>query len=82
MPTLVSLQPPEFTVGAIQRRFYWELLLEPEVHPLGHPVSWTSQQTWEWGPFGLRHVPVIAGCTPGVVDGELRFSPAGGRGSG
>jgi len=35
-------------------------LLEPDVHPLGHPVGWTSQQTWEWGPFGLRHVPVIA----------------------
>jgi hypothetical protein len=60
MPTLVTLQPPEFNVGAIQRRFYWELLLEPDVHPLGHPVGWTSQQTWEWGPFGLRHVPVIA----------------------
>jgi hypothetical protein len=58
--TVLTLQPPEFATGTLQRRFYWELLLEPDVHPLGHPGSWTSQQTWEWGPFGLRRVPVIS----------------------
>ena len=60
MPTAVPLQPLEFATGTLQRRFYWELLLEPDVHPIGHPVGWTSQQTWQWGPFGLRHVPVIS----------------------
>jgi len=60
MPAVVTLQPPEFAPGTLQRRFYWELLLEPDVYPLGHPGSWTSQQAWEWGPFGLRRVPIIS----------------------
>jgi hypothetical protein len=60
MPAVVSLQPPVFPAGTIERRFYWELLLEPDEHPIGHPIGWTSQQRWEWGPLGLRRVPVVS----------------------
>ena len=60
MPAVVFLEPPVFPAGTIERRFYWELLLEPDEHPIGHPSGWTSQQRWEWGPLGLRRVPVVS----------------------
>jgi hypothetical protein len=60
MPTVVSLQPPVFSAGTLQRRFYWELVLEPDEHLVGHPRGWTSQQRWEWGAFGFRRVPVVS----------------------
>jgi hypothetical protein len=60
MPTVVSLQSPRFPAGALQRRFYWELLLEPHEHAIGHPGGWTSQQRWGWGPLGLHRSPVVS----------------------
>lgn len=59
MPTTLPLDAPVFPRGTLQRRFYWELLLEPDEHPIGAPGGWTSQQRWEWGPLGLRRVPVV-----------------------
>jgi len=60
MPAVVSLQSPDFPAGTIERRFYWELLVEPDQHPIGQPRGWTSQQHWEWGSLGLRRVPVVS----------------------
>jgi hypothetical protein len=60
LPTAVSFEPPTFPAGTLQRRFYWELVLEPDEHPIGHPGGWTSQQRWEWGPFGLHRVPIVS----------------------
>jgi hypothetical protein len=60
MPTALALDAPVFPRGTLQRRFYWELLLEPDEHPIGAPVGWTSQQRWEWGALGLRRVPVVS----------------------
>ena len=59
MPVAVVLEPPSFPSGTVQRRFYWELLLEPDQHALGHPSGWTSQQRWTWQPFGLHRVPLV-----------------------
>jgi hypothetical protein len=60
MPTVVSLQSPRFPAGTLQRRFYWELLLEPDEHAIGHPGGWTSQQRWAWGPLGIHREPVVS----------------------
>jgi len=60
MPTVVPLQSPAFPAGTIERRFYWELLVEPDQHPIGQPHGWTSQQHWEWGTLGLRRVPLVS----------------------
>lgn len=60
MPAVVTLQAPRFPAGTLERRFYWELLLEPHEHPIGHPAGWTSQQRWTWGTFGLHLEPVVA----------------------
>ena len=60
MPTVVSLQAPRFPAGTLQRRFYWELVLEPHEHAIGHPGGWTSQQRWGWGPLGLHRSPVVS----------------------
>ena len=60
MPTVVSLQSPLFPPGTLQRRFYWELMLEPHEHPIGHPGGWTSQQRWKWGPLGMHPEPVVS----------------------
>lgn len=60
LPTAVSFEPPTFPAGTLQRRFYWELVLEPDEHPIGHPGGWTSQQRWEWGPFGLHRMPIVS----------------------
>ncbi len=60
MPTVVSLQSPLFPAGTLQRRFYWELLLDPDEHAIGHPGGWTSQQRWTWGPLGLQRGPVVS----------------------
>ena len=60
MPTVVSLQSPLFPSGTLQRRFYWELLVEPDEHAIGHPGGWTSQQRWEWGPLGFHRGPVVS----------------------
>lgn len=60
MPTVVSLHAPLFPAGTLQRRFYWELLLEPHDHAIGHPGGWTSQQRWGWGPLGLQRTPVVS----------------------
>jgi hypothetical protein len=59
MPVAVVLEPPSFPAGTVQRRFYWELLLEPDQHALGHPSGWTSQQRWTWQQFGLHRVPIV-----------------------
>lgn len=59
MPVVVALEPPSFPIGTQQRRFYWELLLEPDQHALGHPAGWTSQQRWTGGPLGLHRVPLV-----------------------
>ena len=56
----VDLAPAIFPAGTLQRRFYWELLLEPDEHAIGSPARWTSQQRWEWGAIGLRRVPVVS----------------------
>jgi hypothetical protein len=56
----VVLEPAVFPAGTLQRRFYWELLLEPDEHAIGSPARWTSQQRWEWGASGLGRVPVVS----------------------
>ena len=60
MPTSVALQSPQFPSGTLQRRFYWELLLETHDHAIGHPIGWTPQQRWKWGPLGLHQEPVVS----------------------
>lgn len=54
------LEAPQFAEGTLQRRFYWELLLDDDEHLLAGPVRWTSQQRWEWWALGLRRVPVVS----------------------
>jgi len=60
LPLLVPMEPPQFPAGTLQRRFYWELLLEPDEHLIGHPAAWTSQQRWQWAAFGLERTPVVS----------------------
>jgi hypothetical protein len=60
MPTAVSLQPPLFPAGTLQNRFYWELLIEPDEHAIGHPSGWSSEQRWAWGSLGLHRVSVVS----------------------
>jgi len=60
LPAVVDLDAPRFPDGTLERRFYWELLLDPDEHPLGGPGHWTSQQQWAWGALGLERVPVVS----------------------
>ena len=60
MPTIVDLDAPAFLQGTIERRFYWEVLLEPDDHAIRRTGRWTSQQRWEWSGFGLQQVSVVS----------------------
>ena len=60
LPAVVALDAPQFPDGTLERRFYWELLLDRDEHPLGGLGRWTSQQQWEWGALGLERVPVVS----------------------
>jgi len=60
LPVTITLEPPLFPGGTLQRRFYWELSVGPDEHPINHPSGWTSQQQWEWGAFGLSRVPTVS----------------------
>ncbi len=80
LPNLASripLEPLLFPEGTLQRRFYWELLLESDEHVVVGPADWTSQQRWEWGSFGLERVPIVS---REVLSGWVRAN-AGGPGS-
>jgi len=59
MPGVVTLVPPSFAAGTVQRRFYWELLLDPDDHAIRRSGRWTSQQRWEWADFGFQQVAVV-----------------------
>ena len=60
MPRAVPMEPPVFPPGTLERRFYWEVFLDPDEHVLLHPSTWTSQQRWQWASFGLERVPVVS----------------------
>jgi hypothetical protein len=60
MPDVIDLEAPAFPQGTVQRRFYWELLLEPDDHVVRRSSRWTPQQRWEWKEGGLRQVPVVS----------------------
>ena len=55
----LQLEAPRFAAGTLQRRFFWDLLLDDDEHLLAAPSRWTSQQRWEWGTLGLKRVPVV-----------------------
>jgi hypothetical protein len=55
----LQLEAPRFADGTLQRRFFWDLLLDDDEHLLAAPSRWTSQQRWEWGTLGLKRVPVV-----------------------
>lgn len=71
LPAAVDLAPPVFPAGTVQRRFYWEVVNDPDDHLLGQPRGWTSQQRWEWGSFGLRPVAAVS---RGALQDWLRAS--------
>jgi hypothetical protein len=77
MPTSVAVEPPAFPAGTLQRRFYWELLLEPDQHALGHPAGWTSQQRWDWGGLGLERVPLVSRAALATWFDAALAAPAG-----
>jgi hypothetical protein len=52
LPWPLPLDAPEFPGDVLQRRFYRELLLSPDDHPIGLPTRWTSQQRWAWNGLG------------------------------
>jgi hypothetical protein len=60
LPKPVTLEAPRFPEGTLERRFYWELIVDPDEHALGHPGQWTSQQRWEWSGVGMRRTPVVS----------------------
>jgi hypothetical protein len=60
MPGPVKLEPPVFEQGVAQRRFYWEICSQPDEYLFGAPLSWTSQQRWQWGPLGPDRLPVVS----------------------
>jgi hypothetical protein len=59
MPGTVSLDPPTFEGGAVERRFYWSVHVRPDEHLVGMPTTWTSQQAWRRGPLGWRLEPLV-----------------------
>jgi hypothetical protein len=59
MPSVVDLVPPSFASGTVQRRFYWEVLLDPDDHAIRRSGQWTSQQRWEWADVGFQQVAVV-----------------------
>jgi hypothetical protein len=59
MPGTIDLESPRFPAGTTQRRFYWELLLEPDDHVIHRSGRWTAQQRWQWDDAGPRQVPVV-----------------------
>ncbi len=67
------LEAPRFAEGTLERRFFWDLLLDDNEHLLAAPVHWTSQQRWEWGTLGLERMPVVArGVLADWVAGAVR----------
>lgn len=63
MPRVVDLAAPSFAAGTVQRRFYWELLLDPDDHAIGRSGQWTSQQRWQWADFGFQPLSVVPRAT-------------------
>ena len=83
LPAVVDLDAPRFPDGTLERRFYWELLLDPDEHALGGPGHWTSQQQWGWGALGLERVPVVSrDVLRAWVSAAAGASPVGGDGEG
>ena len=54
------LEAPRFAEGTLQRRFFWDLILDDDEHLLAGPAQWTSQQRWEWGALGLKRAPIVS----------------------
>jgi hypothetical protein len=84
LPAPVRLEPPIFSSGVTQRRFYWEITARPDEHLVGAPIRWTSQQRWRAGLTGLEQSPIVSsdvlaawvrdaagGAAPAAVDPPL-----------
>ena len=67
------LEAPRFADGTLQRRFFWDLILDDDEHLLAGPAQWTSQQRWEWGALGLKRAPIVSrGVLAEWVSGAVR----------
>jgi hypothetical protein len=73
LPTRLMLEPPVFSAGVAQRRFYWEILTRPDEHAIGAPDAWTAQQRWG---SGIAPQPTVASATLAAWIGDAAGAAA------